>query len=46
MRDDWLFVDSVRSFMPNWLAKATSLKVIGIAVVALLVLVIALKAGR
>ena len=46
MRDDWLFVDSVRSFMPNWLAKVTSLKVVGIAVVALLVLVIALKAGR
>ena len=46
MRDDWLFVDSVRSFMPNWLAKATSLKMVGIAVVVLLVLVIALKAGR
>jgi len=46
VRDDWLFVDSVRSFMPNWLAKATSLKMVGIAVVVLLVLVIALKAGR
>jgi hypothetical protein len=46
VRDDWLFVDSIRSFMPNWLARATSLKVVGIAVLALLVLVIALKAGR
>jgi len=45
MRGDWLYVDFVRGFMPDWLAKATSLKVFGLVVLALLAFVIALK-GR
>ena len=45
MRDDWVAIDFARAFMPNWMAKATSLKVVSIVTVALL-LVIALKAGR
>jgi len=45
MRGDWLHVDFVRGFMPDWLAEATSLKVFGLVVLALLAFVIALKAG-
>ena len=44
MRGDWLYVDFVRGFMPNWLGKATSLKVFSLIVVALLAFVIVLKA--
>ena len=44
MRDDWLYVDFVRGLMPDLLAKATSLKVFGLVVLALLAFVIVLKA--
>ena len=46
MRGQWAYVDFVRAFMPDWLARATSLKVFSIAVIGLLLFVIALKVGR
>jgi hypothetical protein len=43
VRGDWLYVDFVRGFMPNWLAKMTSLKVFSLVVMALLMFVIVVK---
>ena len=43
MRGDWLYIDFVRNFLPNWLAKATSLKVLSAVTLGLIVLVIVLK---
>jgi hypothetical protein len=44
MRGQWMYVDFVRTFLPNWLSKATSLKVVSVVLLALLLLVIVLKA--
>ena len=46
MRDDWVFVDYLRIFVPGWLSKMLSLKVFSAVVLALTVLVVALKMGR
>jgi hypothetical protein len=43
MRGDWLYMDFVRNFLPNWLSKATSLKVVSAATLALIGLVVVLK---
>ena len=45
MRGEWAYVDFGRSFMPGWLARAMSLKLFGLVVLALLVFVIVLKTG-
>ena len=45
MRGQWAYVDFVRSFMPDWLARATSFKVFGVVILALIAFVIVLKTG-
>ena len=45
MRGDWVYVDFIRGFMPEWLARATSLKMFSLAVLALLAFVLVLKTG-
>jgi hypothetical protein len=44
MRDDWALIDFARAFMPNRLAQAMTLKVASIAILALMALVLVLKA--
>ena len=46
MREDWVFFDFLRAFMPDWLSKATSLKVASIVTLALIIFVVAMKAVR
>ncbi len=43
MRGDWLYIDFVRSFMPNWLSKATSLTMLSAVTLALIGLDVVLK---
>jgi len=43
VREDWALVDFARGFMPNWLAKLTSLTFVGVVTLALIVLVVVLK---
>ena len=45
MRDDWALIDFARAFVPDWLSKAMSLKVVSIVVLALLVILVVLKLG-
>ena len=45
MREDWVFVDFARTFMPSWLAKLTSFRVFSLVTLALIIIVVALKVG-
>jgi hypothetical protein len=44
VRDDWALIDFTRALMPNWLSKATSMKAFTAVALALMFLVIVLKA--
>ena len=44
MRDDWALIDFARAFMPDWLSKAMSLKVVSVVALTLIVFVLAMKA--
>jgi hypothetical protein len=45
VRDDWVLFDFARAFVPDWLSKAINLKVLTAVALALMLLVIVLKAG-
>jgi len=44
VREDWVLIDYVRSFMPSPLSRLMSMKVVSVVVLALIVLVVVLKA--
>jgi len=46
VRDDWLLVDYFRGFMPSWLSGVMSMKVVTAVTLAVLVIVVVLKAVR
>ena len=46
MRDDWALIDFARAFMPDWLSKAASLKVVSVVGLAVLVILVLLKLGK
>jgi hypothetical protein len=46
MRDDWALVDFARAFMPNWMSKAMSLKVVSVVALALIVFMVVMKVVR
>ena len=45
MKNDWVLFDFARAFVPDWLSKAIHLKVVTVVALALMLLVIVLKAG-
>jgi hypothetical protein len=46
VREDWVFIDHLRAFMPWWLSRLMSMKVVSAVALALIAFVVVLKAVR
>ena len=46
MKEDWVLIDYVRAFMPRSLSSLMSMKVVSVVALALIILVVVLKAVR
>jgi hypothetical protein len=46
VREDWVFIDYIRAFMPSWLSSLMSMKVVSAVALALVIFVVVLKAVR